>query len=69
MLQSHLQLPVQSHRNLMQMFLFMAVLNKAGSIIRVNAQLIDSKTEEVFKSFQIEGTAEEYIFISLIHFQ
>ncbi len=34
-------------------------INQAGSVIRVNAQLIDSKTEEVFKSFQIEGSAKE----------
>ena len=34
-------------------------INQAGSIIRVNAQLIDSKTEEVFKSFQIEGSFKE----------
>ena len=43
----------------MQMSLLMAVLNKAGNTIRINAQLIDSKTEEIFKSFQIEGLAEE----------
>jgi tetratricopeptide (TPR) repeat protein len=35
----------------------------AGSTIRVNAQLIDSKTEEVFKSFQIDGSAEKILFI------
>jgi tetratricopeptide (TPR) repeat protein len=34
---------------------------KAGSKIRVNAQLIDTKTKESFKSFQIEGTSEENI--------
>ena len=34
-------------------------LNKAGATIRLNAQLIDSKTEEVFKSFQIEGPYHE----------
>ena len=34
-------------------------LNKADNTIRINAQLIDSKTEEIFKSFQIEGLAEE----------
>jgi len=37
-------------------------INKAGTTIRVNAQLINSKTEESFKSFQIEGTSEEEIF-------
>ena len=32
---------------------------KAGSIIRINAQLVDSKTEEVLKPFQIEGLSSE----------
>ena len=36
-------------------------VNQAGSTIRVNAQLIDSKTEEVFKSFQIDGTADKIL--------
>jgi tetratricopeptide (TPR) repeat protein len=34
-------------------------IKQAGSIIRVYAQLIDTKTEEVFKSFQIESAAKE----------
>jgi tetratricopeptide (TPR) repeat protein len=34
-------------------------INQAGSTIRLNAQLIDSKTEEIFKSFQIEEPAKE----------
>jgi tetratricopeptide (TPR) repeat protein len=34
-------------------------INKADNTIRINAQLINSKTEEIFKSFQIEGLAEE----------
>jgi tetratricopeptide (TPR) repeat protein len=34
-------------------------INQAGPRIRVNAQLIDSKTEDIFKSFQIEGPAKE----------
>jgi len=34
-------------------------IKKAGSTVRVYAQLIDSKTEEVFKSFQIEDSAKE----------
>jgi len=34
-------------------------INQAGARIRVNAQLIDSETEEIFKSFQIEGPAKE----------
>ena len=37
-------------------------INQAGSIIRVNAQLINSKTEELFQSFQLEGRSEEEIF-------
>jgi Predicted integral membrane protein len=38
-------------------------INQGGSKIRVNAQLIDSKTEESFKSFQIDGTAENILHI------
>jgi tetratricopeptide (TPR) repeat protein len=34
-------------------------INEEGTTIRVNAQLIDSKTEEVFKSFQIGGNSEQ----------
>ncbi len=30
-------------------------INKEGVLIRINAQLIDSRTEEVFKSFQVDG--------------
>jgi TolB-like protein len=36
-------------------------INQVGSIIRVNAQLIDSKTKEVFKSFQLNGTADRIL--------
>ena len=36
-------------------------INQAGSTIRLNAQLIDSKTKEVFKSFQIDGTASNIL--------
>ena len=36
-------------------------INQVGSTIRVNAQLIDSKTEEVFKSFQFDGKAERIL--------
>jgi len=32
---------------------------KAGSTLRLNAQLIDSDTEEAFKSFEVEGPARE----------
>jgi tetratricopeptide (TPR) repeat protein len=37
-------------------------INQAGSTIRINAQLIDSKTEEVIKSFQIDETADRILF-------
>jgi TolB-like protein/Tfp pilus assembly protein PilF len=38
-------------------------INQGGSRIRVNAQLIDSKTEESFKSFLIDETAENILHI------
>jgi tetratricopeptide (TPR) repeat protein len=38
-------------------------IKKAGQTIRLNAQLIDSKTEESFKSFQIDGTANNILYI------
>jgi tetratricopeptide (TPR) repeat protein len=41
-------------------------ISKAGFTIRVNAQLINSKTEEVFKSFQIEGPRREEEMFHLI---
>jgi tetratricopeptide (TPR) repeat protein len=34
-------------------------IKQAGSSLRVYAQLIDSKTNQVFKSFQIEGSSQE----------
>jgi tetratricopeptide (TPR) repeat protein/TolB-like protein len=34
-------------------------INQAGSKMRLNAQLIDSKTKEILKSFQVEGPAKE----------
>ena len=34
-------------------------IKRAGNTLRLYAQLIDSKSAEVFKSFQIEGTNEE----------
>jgi tetratricopeptide (TPR) repeat protein len=43
-----------------EVFVYGSII-KAGSKIRVNAQLIDTKTEESFKSFQVEGTSEENI--------
>ncbi|MBN1183172.1 MAG: tetratricopeptide repeat protein [Bacteroidales bacterium] len=39
---------------------------KAGSIIRINAQLVDSKTKDVLKPFQIEGLSSEENIIRII---
>lgn len=39
-------------------------INQVGEISRLNARLIDSKTEEVFKSFQIEGPPENILRLS-----
>jgi tetratricopeptide (TPR) repeat protein len=36
-------------------------ISQIGTIIRINARLIDSKTEEVVISFQIDGTAENIL--------
>jgi adenylate cyclase len=36
-------------------------INQSGSKIRLNAQLIDSKTKESFKSFQIDGTEKDIL--------
>ncbi len=36
-------------------------INQSGTTIRVNAQLVNAKTEEIFKSFQIDGTAENIL--------
>lgn len=36
-------------------------INQSGSTIRLNAQLVDSKTENVLKSFQIDGTTEKIL--------
>lgn len=34
-------------------------INQIGGRIRLNAKLVDSETEEIFQSFQIEGTEED----------
>ncbi len=34
-------------------------IKKSGDIVRINAQLIDSETEGIFKSFQIDGNGED----------
>jgi len=36
-------------------------IKKIDQIIRLNANLVDSETEEVFKSFQLDGKAEEIL--------
>jgi len=36
---------------------------KSGNVIRLIAQLIDSKTEEIIKSFQMEGPSDEVNFL------
>jgi tetratricopeptide (TPR) repeat protein/TolB-like protein len=36
-------------------------IKQAGATIRINTQLINSKTKEAFKSFQIDGTAENIL--------
>jgi len=36
-------------------------INQLGSVIRLNAKLIDSETEEVFKSFQIDGSIDNIL--------
>jgi tetratricopeptide (TPR) repeat protein len=41
-------------------------IKQAGAKIRLNAQLIDSKTEEVFKSFEINGPAKEDMIFQII---
>ena len=38
-------------------------IKHAGATLRVSAQLIDSKTAEAFKSFQIDGTSENILHI------
>ena len=36
-------------------------INIAGPTLRINAQLIDSNSDEVFKAFQIDGTADKIL--------
>jgi tetratricopeptide (TPR) repeat protein len=36
-------------------------INQVGKIIRLNAQIIDTKTKESFKSFQLDGTTENIL--------
>jgi tetratricopeptide (TPR) repeat protein len=39
----------------------MGSINEAGGIIRINSQLINSKTEEPLKSFQIDGSPDKIL--------
>jgi tetratricopeptide (TPR) repeat protein len=39
-------------------------IKQSGTLMRVNAQLIESKTEETISSFQIDGTAENILHIA-----
>ena len=39
-------------------------INQVGNVSRLNARLIDAKTEEVFQSFQIEGPPENILLLS-----
>ena len=38
-------------------------INQVGSTIRINAKLIDSNSDEVFRSFQVDGTADKILWI------
>ena len=39
-------------------------ISRVGTVIRVNARVVDSQTEEVLKSYQIDGTAENILHIA-----
>jgi tetratricopeptide (TPR) repeat protein len=41
-------------------------IKQAGSTLRVYTQLIDSKTDQIFKSFQIESPAKEEIIFQIV---
>ena len=38
-------------------------IKESGDIVRINAQLIDSKTEEIYKTYQLDGNTEDDIFM------
>jgi tetratricopeptide (TPR) repeat protein len=38
-------------------------IKQAGATIRINAQLIDSKSEDAFRSFQIDGTRDKILYL------
>jgi tetratricopeptide (TPR) repeat protein len=46
--------------------LIYGTIKQAGAALRVNAQLINSKTEEVFKSFEINGPSKEDMIFKII---
>jgi len=48
-------------RNLNADILISGSINMVGNALRVNTQLIDSKSNEVFKSFQIDGSSGEIL--------
>ena len=39
-------------------------ISQTGETIRLNAKLVDSETEVVFKSFQVDGTAADILYVS-----
>ena len=41
-------------------------IKQAGNILRLNAQLIDTETEEVYKSFQIEAPSNEEMIFDIV---
>lgn len=41
-------------------------IKKAGEMMRVNAQLVDSKTEEIFRSIEISGQAREEMIFQIV---
>ena len=43
-------------------FFISGSINQAGPIARINAQLTDSKTDEVYKSFQVNGPSDKMLY-------
>jgi len=42
--------------------LILGSILKAGSNVRVNAQLVDAETEEIYRTYQVEGPSEDDLF-------
>ncbi|MGW8314411.1 MAG: hypothetical protein ACWGNV_02335 [Bacteroidales bacterium] len=42
--------------------LVIGTILKAGNIVRINAQLLDAETEEIYKTYLVEGHAEDDLF-------